>query len=622
MSGGRGVVYLSVGWSSLPTLLRRSGFGRESWFVRSRLSTPAGERLLRAFGVREIDLESVSMLPTDPDSTEGPVRRGIAALESTDLDPLTDWFAETHAGAANASGLLRNALVREVAGRTVDAFYAQLWARSRDYVSTVFVGATPWDRLLLQDHEFGYRVVGSVSRALAAVAAAVFRFRPTLDRTLDQGGGPDFLADLPTSQDGDRDWAAAPAETGSVLYVLNQSTVFGNLYSYGHVFTYDPGSPLNLRNIIAMGARGGPQNPQGVRHGYPSAGSRRRLLLRTTSLSVRALARFRRRYSVAQVGRLAAVCAQAEGQALALRTRFPGLRVAILAYDLQIPISLILALESAGIRTVALNERPLSSVVCSQPIAVSTLLTAGPVFADAASHSPSVAVRHAQAVGMWRTDLIREYGQQGSETWDLAAVDGRRRVLVLPYHLESGSRLPTNPIATSAASVRQFLTDILDLVEDRRDIYVLIRGKDDAWLDDPRCADIAARIAASDAVEVSRRYDQLNESYRLVAGAELIVAKYTSLVDEALACDIPTIVHDYSVNSRDVARPVVRYLPRELWALDAEELRRRVDWALADGGRGFREYWEPHRASIFGDLADGKVRARARQAIIELLHVP
>ena len=622
MPGGHGVVYLSVGWSSLPTLLRRSGFGRESWFVRSRLSSPAGERLLRAFGVREIDLDSVSMLPTDPDSTEGPVRRGIAALERTDLDPLADWFAGTHAGAANASGLLRNALVREVAGRTVDAFYAQLWARSRGYASTVFVGATPWDRLLLQDRELGYRVVGSVSRALAAVAASAHQLRPSLDRRTAEGGGPDLLADLPITRDGDRDWAAASAETGSVLFVLNISTVFGGLYSYDHVFTDDPRSPLNARNVVAMAANGGPRNPQGVRQGYPSAGSRRRRLLRATLLSVKALARFRRRYPVAQVRRLAAVCAQAEGQAVELRTRFPRARIAILSYDLQIPIALILALESAGIRTVALNERPLSSVVVSQPIAVSTLLTAGPVFSDAAAHSPSVAVREAPAVGMWRTDLIREYGPQGLEGWDLAAVDGRRRVLVLPYHLESGSRLPTNPIATSAASVRQFLADVLDLVEDRGDIYVVIRGKNDRWLDDPRCADIAARIAASDAVGVSRRYDRLNESYRLVAGAELIVAKYTSLVDEALACDIPSIVHDYTVNSRDVARPVVRYLPRELWALDADELRTRVDWALADGGRGFREYWAPHRAAVFGDLADGEVRARARRAMTDLLQVP
>jgi hypothetical protein len=622
MAGGHGVVYLSVGWSSLPTLLRRSGFGRESWFVRSHLSSAAGERLLRVFGVREIDLDSVGMLPTDPDSTEGPVTRGIAALESTDLNPLVEWFAGTQAGAANASGLLRNVLVREVAGRTVDAFYAQLWARSRGYASTVFVGATPWDRLLLQDRELGYRVVGSVSRALASVAQTAQQLRMSLDRRTPEAGGPEALADLPVTQDGERDWAAGSAATGSVLFVLNISTVFGGLYSYDHVFTDDPGSPLNVHNVVAMATNGGPLNPQGVRQGYPSSGSRRHRLLRATSLSVKALVRFRRTYPMAQVRRLASVCAQAEGQAASLRARFPSARIAILAYDLQIPIGLILALESAGIRTVALNERPLSSVVVSQPIAVSTLLTAGPVFSDAAVHSPSVAVQHAPAVGMWRTDLIREYGKESPEGWNMAAVDGRRRVLVLPYHLESGSRLPTNPIATSAASVRQFLTDVLDLVEDRGDIYVVIRGKNDRWLDDPRCTDIAARIAASPAVEVSHRYDRLNESYRLVAGAELIVAKYTSLVDEALACDIPSIVHDYTANSRDVARPVVRYLPRELWALDSDELRSRVDWALADGGGAFRAYWAPHRAAVFGDLADGEVRARARQAMTDLLQVP
>jgi hypothetical protein len=78
----------------------------------------------------------------------------------------------------------------------------------------------------------------------------------------------------------------------------------------------------------------------------------------------------------------------------------------------------------------------------------------------------------------------------------------------------------------------------------------------------------------------------------------------------------------YTANSRDVARPVVRYLPRELWALETDELRTRVEWALADSGNAFRAYWAPHRAAVFGDLADGEVRARARQAMTDLLQGP
>ena len=622
MAGGRGVIYLSVGWSSLPTLLRRSGLGRESWYVRTKLESPAGRRLLRMFGLREIDLDVIDLLPTGEDSTEGPAERGIGTLQRRAPAALAQWFAALHPGAPDAAGILQNALVREVEARAVDTFYAQLWARARGYRSTVFVGATPWDRLLLQERNHGYRVVGGVSRSLAAAASAAGRLRRARAQGSVQSSGLSDLAALPVTQDDHRDWAAGAAETGSVLFVLNISTVFGGLYSYDHVFTDDPSSPLHQENVVAMAINGGPRNPQGIREGYPSAGSRRHRLARSAALSARALLHFRGRYPFGWLRLLSAVSAQAEGQAASLGVRFPSARVAILAYDLQIPIELILALESAGIRTVALNERPLSSVVVSQPIAVSTLLTAGPFFSETAIDSPSVTVREAPAVGMWRTDLIREFQRTGDDGWDADAVRGRRRVLVLPYHLEAGQRLATNPIATSVASVRHFLTDILDLAEERSDIYVAIRGKNDRWLEDPRFRDIAARIDASDAVEVSRRYDRLNESYRLTSGADLVLAKYTSLVDEALACDIPCVLHDYTANSRDVARPVVRYLPRDLWALDPDELRRRVDQALADEGRAFREYWVPYRAGVFGDLADGHVRERARRVIVDLLQVP
>ena len=110
---------------------------------------------------------------------------------------------------------------------------------------------------------------------------------------------------------------------------------------------------------------------------------------------------------------------------------------------------------------------------------------------------------------------------------------------------------------------------------------------------------------------MSHTYDRLNESYRLLASADLVIAKCTSLVDEALACNIPCILHDYTANSRDVARPVVSYLPRD-WALDRDELSLRVDRVLADDGRAFRDYWAPYRTEVFGDLADGHVRERAR----------
>ena len=86
------------------------------------------------------------------------------------------------------------------------------------------------------------------------------------------------------------------------------------------------------------------------------------------------------------------------------------------------------------------------------------------------------------------------------------------------------------------------------------------------WVVDERFSGIAARINALPNIKVNCNYGSLNESYRLCAAADLVIAKHTSLVDEVLAPGIPCVLHDYTSNSHELARAAVAYLPRRLWA--------------------------------------------------------
>lgn len=619
-AGGRGVIYLSVGWSSLPTLLRRSGFGRTSWYLRTSLASSAGRRLLEAFNVRPIDLDSVDELSIPPRSTEDAMDHALASLDAQDVEPLVEYLAQRYPRARHPAGVLRSVLVRAIADRSLDAFYADMWASTQGFERVLFVGSSPWDRTLLSDLRGGRKVVGACSRALARLGFIAARLRPRLKASASATAerSPSLALD---GSDPSRGFATAANAT--TLLVLNQGVSYGALYAYDHVFSSDPSSALHPSHVVLMGRTGGPGNEEGIRHGFPVVPDVRRRLTPMLRLVWGCLRVFGLRYPLRQVQLLAHACAIADAQAALVQRDFPAVRLAVFAFDLQVPLELVLALEAAGIRTAALNERPLSVVVGSQPFAVSTLLTASDHFTAAALASSSVSVVDAPAVGMWRTDFIRDYAAgPPPHGWAASEVLGQHRILVLPYHVQTASGFGGNPLATSPSSVRHFLSGILDLAEQQPDAYFLVRGKSDAWIDDPRFADLAERVSNAVNVGISRTYARLNESYRLVARADLVIAKYTSLVDEALACDIPCIVHDYTANSRDVARPVVRYLPRELWALETDELRTRVEWALADSGNAFRAYWAPHRAAVFGDLADGEVRARARQAMTDLLQVP
>ena len=119
-------------------------------------------------------------------------------------------------------------------------------------------------------------------------------------------------------------------------------------------------------------------------------------------------------------------------------------------------------------------------------------------------------------------------------------------------------------------------------------------------------------------IVVSRDYETFNESYRLCAWADLVIAKHTSVVDEVLSVGVPCVAHDYTPNSKDLSRLLVPYLPRDIWAEDFNELRGRIALALTNEGRDFYRLWEPHRMALYGDFSDGHVRSRAR-AIFELM---
>ena len=131
------------------------------------------------------------------------------------------------------------------------------------------------------------------------------------------------------------------------------------------------------------------------------------------------------------------------------------------------------------------------------------------------------------------------------------------------------------------------------------------------WVVDERFSGIAARINALPNIKVNCNYGSLNESYRLCAAADLVIAKHTSLVDEVLALGIPCVLHDYTPNSQDLARTAVAYLPRRLWAENPSELRDVVDFVLQDGGAALQDWWEPHRNRLYKNLSDGSVRACA-----------
>jgi len=568
--------------------------------------------MITLFGLKPIALEDVPKLDLGEHSLAEPMGRAINRLDSIPLETVVQRLARRYPIAQDAAGILRNSLVRSMSERAVDAFYAQTWARSRGFATMKIVGISHWDKFLLDDQAQGIRVTGAVSRAGAASGRVLkIALRPAIRIMRKEGrkgatqGRTDSIDDVTSS--------SRPTNERSVLLVLNMSSHFGGLYSYDYLFSDDSESPLNRENFVVIARKGGPENSEGLVRGYPDSGSRVTQMRVKAGVFVEAVIKSGTSAPWGLLWYLAGVCSRVDGQRVEIARRYPALRLAIFAYEIQVPTELVLALESLGIPTAAMNERPQSLLWGLQPFAVGTLLTASSFFSEAAVASRSVSVVGVVSMGMWRTDLLHEYrARPMHEECERAHRAGQRFVIALPYHSAPQGEWSGNPLAVGVQPITHFLEDLADLAEARSDLFIVIRGKNADWVADGRFSDTAARINALPNITVSRDYQRLNESYRLCASADLVIAKHTSLVDEVLAVGIPCVLHDYTRNSQDLARPAVVYLPRRLWAENSGEMKNAIAFALENDGADFREWWEPHRLRVYGNLSDGSVRARAR----------
>ena len=606
-----GVIYFDLDWSSLPSLLSNSLRRRDAWFFRTSIRSQVGLKMIKALDLKQIELDHLPQLALGDHSLSEPMGRAIERLDSVPLDSLLFRLARRYPKAPDAAEILRNSVLRAIATRALDAFYGQMWASSLGYKRVVFVGTSWWDKYLLDDREHGFRVTGSVSRACAAFGSVVLNAYRSAHRALDT-----LCKSAPTEPKLGLDAVEddfTPVGKRSVLLVLNLGTNYGGLYTYDYLLSDVPHSPLHCENVIVIVRSGAASKIEGSLLGYPGTGNPLTQLRIRAAVLVKALASGGPRVPMGVYVHLAGVCSRIDGQRRELARRYPSLKLGILAYEIQVPSELVLALESLGIPTAALNERPQSLFWGLQPFSVSTLLTASSYFSDAAWASRSVSINNAVAMGMWRTDFLHEYrAEPPHEQRERARQGGQKFVVALPYHCTPPGEWSGNPLAVGVQPITHFLEDLADLAAVRPDIFITIRGKNDKWFTDERFSGIAARIDALPNIAVSRNYGAFNESYRLCAGADLVIAKHTSLVDEVLAVGIPCVVHDYTRNSRDLARPSVAYLPRGLWAENSREFRDAVDFALEDDGAAFREWWEPHRLRVYGSLNDGSVRARAR----------
>lgn len=575
----RVVIAPDLDWTALLITATLSIFRWRGYFIRSRMQSFPARLIIRLSRMKPILLEECDWIPLSDLSFDEPGQIALANVESWSFVKNVPSVGLESTQPVDIQTGLRIAMLKELSMRAPDALTARLWYRALGAQKRKYIASSYWDRYVVSSRDMPVGVIAShlpVRLPAKVMRAALRRLASSgrLRRNSAVAGSPEpyFAGSLSV---GSADSAA------ECLFVLNQGMQFGNLYAYDQWFDEDPASPLHPERVAYLSPSGGQNCAGRVAKALP----RRRPSLRSYLEQVRLWRKTRTDTrattpAVAHWTSIGHLLAAREAAAV-FRTNYPRARLAIYAYEIQVSPVISMAFQLAEIPTLATLERALVSEVAIAPFAVDILVTPGEPVDAALARNRALAIGTMVPLGYWRVDsLKRALTEDIPGAIATALTRGLHPVVVLPYHLSHDSRQAADAIATSRKSVEAFLHDVIALASLHPDCYFIIRGKNADWVQDEDMATTAKQIAGLSNIEVDTEYAILDQSYRLCSFADLILAKHTSLVDECLAAGIPCILHDYTPNSSNYAKPVLRYLRSSEWAQSRKELEALVARAI------------------------------------------
>lgn len=382
-----------------------------------------------------------------------------------------------------------------------------------------------------------------------------------------------------------RDTVATPVANteAEVLFFPHQGLLFGNLLAKDHYYAKDTSSPLHHARM------------QHLEYSPVQTSSQEQALRRDMGIT---FGRMEGRSAPIFKSFLAVVLESLKNLhlpspaylmgATVLHWRFTSFldelapyskaRLALIGYDYLFPKPLALALRSLGIATAAMQERFIQAFYEHFHFIADAYFVASTRVIRQLKEAPDCAVDHFYAIGMARQD------DMGLARKSYAFHADHPRILVFDYH--SDRQHETTRLATTNSWANNIVLyqDIVRLAQSMPEARFTIRGKNVAWMQLPYFSQIRDAILACPNITVDAEYDSLKHSYVLAGEADCIIAKHTSIADEALAVGIPVVFHDYGHNHTSSVRDVFGYDGYAIFAHSYDELCKLVLEALLRKG--------------------------------------
>jgi len=240
----------------------------------------------------------------------------------------------------------------------------------------------------------------------------------------------------------------------------------------------------------------------------------------------------------------------------------PQLKFVLVAYDNLVPPRILIGLRLAGVKTVAFQERPNSAHMETFPILSDVTICAGPEHGRATRCSPLWAGGTVLELGMWRTNWLQKKAFRKPV----------KSVLILPYHAAVTRDESQRDLATSWVAFSSFADEICHLASRLPQVDFTVRFKALPSLDLQVMRRFIGQVEHLPNLALDEDYSEEFRTYTLMNRSDVIIGKYSSVLEEAIAVGKRVLIHDYSPNGSGMSRPTAPHLPRDLWALNPSEL--------------------------------------------------
>ena len=287
-----------------------------------------------------------------------------------------------------------------------------------------------------------------------------------------------------------------------------------------------------------------------------------------------------------------------------------SLKLALIDYEILCPKSLLLAFESLGIETAAVQERYFMSFYKSFGTILNYYLCPSDFSKNVLIGNSSYIVGEYIPVGQYRSDMLFANYIGGSANLPLELIEAKKLnkkiIVALGFHTHlSRYESETDPLLSWRATTL-FIEDILNLANIMKETFIVLRYKSLNWINLPVFSNIINRVNVTDNVIISEEYSVPHYSYQLCSNADLLIAKHTSLGDECLSRGIPVLVHDYTHNLESIISRSFDYEGSDTVCHNFKQLEFMTGEILA-GESG--KYFDGMK-HMFGSYGDGYVRER------------